>query len=66
MPNWSYLIKDFCHASSEIPVKVNSVQTINPGSFFAADYILQLSLKPRESRFLCSSLGEAGCALEFW
>lgn len=52
MPNWSHFIKDFLHASSEIPVKVSTVQTISSGSFFAPDYSLQLSLKLRGSRFL--------------
>lgn len=68
MPNCSHFIEDFLHASGEIPVTVNSVQTINASSLFAADYILQLSLNSEAQWVrvsLLSILGGAGCALEF-
>lgn len=60
MPNWSHFIKDFLCASSEIPVKMNSVQTINPSSFFVpATFSEAQWIKVS----LLSILGEAGCAL---
>lgn len=60
MPNWSHFIKDFLCASSEIPVKMNSVQTINPSSFFVpATFSEAQWIKVS----LLSILGEASCVL---